>query len=153
MKRRTFLWIAALVMGLAMSAQAATFTMGISPNDTPEGAWLTFGMNSTKSIAGLPPIFYASAELLSWLEGPGDIDVAYNVDDYSRLTIYIKENANAALWKVFVRDEQKFTFKLMSGSLPAGSVLKLYKEGDEALKSMASILSQSRVWPKHHFAE
>jgi hypothetical protein len=132
MKRRTFLWIAALVMGVAMSAQAAKFTMGINANDSTAGAWLTFGMNSTKSIAGIPPIFYASAEYLSWLEGPGDIDVAYNVDDYSRLTIYIKEEANAALWKVFVRDDQKFTFSLKSGSLPAGSVLKLYKEGDEA---------------------
>ena len=132
MKKRTFLWIAALVMGVAMTAQAAKFTMGISPNDTTQGPWLTFGMNSTKSLAGMPPIFYASAELLSWLEGPGDIEVAYNVDDYSKLTIYIKEEANAALWKVFVRDDQKFTFKLLSGSLPAGGVLKLYKEGDEA---------------------
>ena len=131
MKKRTFLWIAALVMGIAVSAHAATFTMGINSNNSQGGAWLTFGMGSERSIAGIPPIFYASAEFLSWLEGPGDIDVAYTVDDFSRLTIYIKEETNAALWKVFVREEQKFTFKLISGALPAGSVLKLYPEGDE----------------------
>ena len=131
MKRHTYLWIAALVMGIAMSARAAKFTMGVNANDSTAGAWLTFGMDSEKSLAGMPPIFYASAEFLSWLEGPGDINVAYTLDDYSKLTIYIKEEANAALWKVFVRDDQKFTFKLLSGSLPAGSVLKLYKEGDE----------------------
>ena len=132
MKRRTFLWIAVLVMGIAMSARAAKFTMGINVNDSATGAWLTFGMDSEKSVAGMPPIFYASAEFLSWLEGPGDINVAYTLDDYSKLTTYIKEEANAALWKVFVRDDQKYTFTLKSGSLPAGSVLKLYKEGDEA---------------------
>ena len=131
MKRHTFLWIAALVMGIAMSARAAKFTMGINANDSTAGAWLTFGKDTEKTLAGMPPIFYASAEFLSWLEGPGDINVAYTLDDYSKLTIYIKEEANAALWKVFVRDDQKFTFKLISGSLPAGSVLKLYKEGDE----------------------
>ena len=131
MKRRTFLWFAALVMGIAMSAQAAQFKIGIHAQGSAK-EWLTLGMNPTSSTAAIPPPFYASAEFLSWLEGPGDISVAYAAEDFSKLSIYIKEEAEAALWKVFVRDEQKFTFELMSGTLPADCVLKLYPEDDEA---------------------
>ncbi len=132
MKRHTFLWIAALVMMVSLSAQAAQFTMKITVNDSVKGSWLTFGLGAQRELLPVPPIFYASSEILSWLEGPGDIDVAYTVDDYSKLTEYVKQDANSALWKVFVRDEQKYTFNLSSGSLPSGSVLKIYPEGDEA---------------------
>ena len=93
---------------------------------------MRFGLDSAEGLVPLPPI--AFAQNIAWLEGPGDITISTtNHDDvFSKLGEYIKADADAALWQLYVRDSMKISFVLAAGSVPAGAVLKVYPVGAES---------------------
>ena len=110
MSRNRILLVAFLMAGLAAIAVAETFSVDLYlDNGTAKS--LTFGMGAARELAGVPP-FQAPANLnVVWLEGPGDVTDAKIDEDFSKLSTYIKENANAAMWKLYVRNAMKITFK------------------------------------------
>ena len=128
MSRNRILLVAFLMAGLAAIAVAETFSVDLYlDNGTAKS--LTFGMGAARELAGVPP-FQAPANLnVVWLEGPGDVTDAKIDEDFSKLSTYIKENANAAMWKLYVRNAMKITFK--STNIPKGAYLKLSVEGGE----------------------
>ncbi len=128
MNRNKILLVAFLMAGLATVAVAKTFSVDLYlDNGTAKS--LTFGMGSARELAGVPP-FQAPANLnVVWLEGPGDATDAKIDEDFSKLSTYIKEDAKAGVWKLYVRNAMKITFK--SANIPSGAYLKLSVEGGE----------------------
>ena len=131
MSKHTISWFVVLAIGFAAMVHAAQFTMDLYVGDGT-GKTLTFGLGSEAYLAGVPP-FQGPAPLnVLWLEGPGDVTDAKIDEDYSRLSTYIKADADAALWKLYVRNDMKLTFKLSEGALASGNVLKLYPEDNDS---------------------
>ncbi|MBR4416338.1 MAG: hypothetical protein IKS67_06185, partial [Victivallales bacterium] len=141
MNRRKLTLVAMLLFGL-LAVNAAQFSMNLYYTGTAPAEWnlneyhLRFGLGSANDLVPLPPV--AVVPNFAWFEGPGDITVSTtgNDDVFSKLGEYIKADADAALWQLYVRDSMKITFVLAAGSVPAGAVLKIYPEGaeDEAVE-------------------
>ncbi len=138
MNRQKLTLVALMVIGLAAMVNAAQFKMNLYYAETaPAGGWnlkesnLRFGLDQANDLAPHPPV--AVVPNIAWLEGPGDITISTtgNDDVFSRLSGYIKEDADAALWQLYVRDSMKISFVLASGSVPSGAILKIYPEGAE----------------------
>ena len=138
MNRQKLTLVALMVIGLAAMVNAAQFRMNLYYAETaPAGGWnlkesnLRFGLDQANDLAPHPPV--AVVPNIAWLEGPGDITISTtgNDDVFSRLSGYIKEDADAALWQLYVRDSMKISFVLASGSVPSGAILKIYPEGAE----------------------
>ena len=138
MNRQKLTLVALLLIGFAAMVNAAQFSMNLYFTGTAPAQWnlqeyqLRFGMNTSSDLVPLPPIGFVSN--FAWLEGPGDITVSTTsneADFFSKLGEYIKADADAALWQLYVRDDMKISFVLAAGSVPAGAVLKVYPEGAE----------------------
>ncbi len=128
MSKNRILLVAFLMAGLATVAVAKTFSVDLYL-DNGVAKSLTFGMGASRELAGVPP-FQAPANLnVVWLEGPGDVTEAKIDEDFSKLSTYIKEDAKAGVWKLYVRNAMKITFK--SANIPSGAYLKLSVEDGE----------------------
>ena len=128
MSKNRILLVAFLMAGLATMAVAQTFSVDLYLENASAKS-LTFGMGAARELAGVPP-FQAPANLnVVWLEGPGDVTDAKIDEDFSKLSTYIKKSADAGMWKLYVRNGMKITFK--STNIPNRAYLKLYAEGDE----------------------
>ncbi len=128
MNKNKILLVAILMAGLVSLAVADTFSVDLYL-DNASAKSLTFGMGSERVLVGVPP-FEAPANLnVAWLEGPGDVSDAKIDEDFSKLSTYVKKSADAGMWKLYVRNGMKITFK--TTGLPNGSILKCYQEDDE----------------------
>ena len=142
MNRQKLTFVAVLLIGLTAMVNAAQFKMNLYFTGTAPAEWnlkeyhLRFGLDSANDLVPLPPM--AIVPNVAWLEGPGDITInttSNEADFFSKLGEYIKADADAALWQLYVRDNMKISFVLAAGSVPAGAVLKVYPVGaeDEAI--------------------
>ena len=137
MNRSKVLLLALLLAGFAAMVRAAEFTMNVSVDGKDI---LNFGLarnaaDDSQSKIGIPPDFGPAIAKIVYLEGPGDVDTADIAEDFSKLSRYIKEDADAALWKLVVEkatDNMTLAFAFPQGvSLPAGSYLAIYPADDE----------------------
>ena len=145
MNRQKLTLIALLVVGLATVVNAAQFQMALDLDgkDTSRVFGLKAEADMTDSdFLPVVPVLGIVIQKYIYFEGPGTREVVKPTPysganerpftDMSMLSVYMKPEASAALWKVYLTgDNGKITFRLISGSLPAGSVLKVYPEGKE----------------------
>ncbi len=146
MNRQKLTLIALLVVGLAAVVNAAQFKMALDLDgkDTSRVFGLKAEADMTDSdFLPVVPSLGVVIQKYIYFEGPGTREVVKATPysgaterpftDMSMLSVYMKPEAKAALWKVYLTgDNGKITFRLISGSLPAGSVLKVYPEGNES---------------------
>ena len=133
-RHRFLAWMVFFLISAAV-AVAEPFSVDLYLDNSTDKS-LTFGMDDTLCLVGLPPIFYPADNAI-WLEGPGDVTTALWDEDFSVLSTYIKKDANAAMWKLYAPKSMKITFK--SHDLPAGAFLKIYKEVDGEDEAIAIV--------------
>ena len=129
MSRNKILLVAILMAGLSAVAVAEAFSVDVwLENSTAKT--LTFGMQSEKYLDPLPPFTPWVKKV--YLEGPGRMaDVVTKDEDYTELSTYMKQTADAGMWKLCIINENvKITFKVTAAP-SNGSVLKVYPEGEE----------------------
>ena len=94
MNKNKILLVAVLMAGLVSLAVADTFSVDLHL-DNASAKSFTFGMGSERVLVGVPP-FEAPANLnVAWLEGPGDVSDAKIDEDFSKLSTYVKQSAEA----------------------------------------------------------